>query len=186
MTLDDMKKLPKTEQKAIIDRVSKLRHNGKTAVYACQYGAGVGAIASGAGVTKQVAEALHKAYWNINWAVKAVKDEQKTKVVNGMTWQLNPVNNFWYVLRSEKDKISTLIQGTGTYCFDMWLKEILTKDVKLLGQFHDEIIFEIPKGYRVSVTKYLKDCVGKVNDTLKLNRDLDVDVDYGESYDKIH
>ena len=68
----------------------------------------------------------------------------------------------------------------------MWLKEILKKDVKLLGQFHDEVILDVPLGYRKAVTKYLKGCVSKVNSTLKLNRDLDVDVDFGKTYAEIH
>lgn len=162
------------------------RFKGKTTNYASTYGAGAQTIATGADATLKEGKALHKAYWERNWSLKAIADDQESKMVNGMLWLYNPVSKFWYVLRSKKDIFSTLNQGTGTYCFDMWLREILKKGVKLLGQFHDEIIFEIPKGYRVSVTKYLKDCVGKVNDTLKLNRDLDVDVDYGESYDKIH
>lgn len=162
------------------------RHKGKTTNYASTYGAGAQTIATGAGVTLAEGKALHKAYWDRNWSLKAIADDQETKMVNGMMWLYNPVSKFWYVLRSKKDIFSTLNQGTGTYCFDMWLKEILKKDVKLIGQFHDEIIFEIPKGYRGGVTKYLKDCVVCLNKNLKLNRDLDVDVDFGDSYSEIH
>lgn len=186
MTLDEMKALPADKQKEIINRVSRLRHSGKTAVYSCQYGAGITAISTGAGVSREVAKSLHEAYWNINWAVKVVKDEQETKTVNGVMWLKNPLNGFWYVLRGDKDKISTLIQGTATYCFDMWVEEILKKDVKLIAQFHDEVVIEIPTGYRAGVTKYLKACVGNVNRRLKLNRDLDVDVEYGNDYSAIH
>ena len=103
-----------------------------------------------------------------------------------MMWLFNPVSKIWHVLRSKKDIFSTLNQSTGTYCFDMWVREILKRDVKLLAQFHDEVIIEIPLGYRKGVTKYLKDCVGIVNDTLQLNRDLDVDVDFGGDYSEIH
>ena len=68
----------------------------------------------------------------------------------------------------------------------MWVKEILKNDVKLLAQFHDEVIIDSPLGYRKEVIKYLKTCVGKVNDTLKLKRRLDVDVDFGKTYAEIH
>ena len=166
--------------------LSAQRHKGKTTNYASTYGAGAATIARGADATLKEGKALHKAYWDRNWSLKAIADDQETKTVNGMMWLYNPVSKFWYVLRSKKDIFSTLNQGTGTYCFDMWVKEVLKKDVKLVGQFHDEIIFRSPPKHRKQVTKYLKECVSKVNDMLQLNRDLDVDVDYGNSYADIH
>ena len=36
------------------------------------------------------------------------------------------------------------------------------------------------------MTKILKDSISDVNDELKLNRDLDCDVDFGKDYSKIH
>lgn len=162
------------------------RHKGKTTNYASTYGAGPQTIADGAGCTLAEGKALHAAYWDRNWSLKAIADNQTTKTVNGILWLLNPVSKIWHVLRNKKDIFSTLNQSTGTYCFDMWVKEVLKKDVKIVGQFHDEIIFRSPPTHRVAVTKFLKGCVGRVNKNLKLNRDLDVDVDFGESYDKIH
>lgn len=168
------------------DFLTAERFKGKTTNYASTYGAGAQTIARGADATLAEGKALHKAYWDRNWSIKAIADEQETKTVNGMMWLFNPVSKIWYVLRSKKDIFSTLNQGTGTYCFDMWVKEVLKKDVKLIGQFHDEIIFRSPPQHRVQVTKYLKDCIQTVNKNLKLNRDLDVDVDFGESYSEIH
>ena len=162
------------------------RHKGKTTNYASTYGAGAETIARGADATVAEGKRLHTAYWERNWSLKAIADEQITKTLNRNNWLYNPVSKIWYVLRSKKDIFSTLNQGTGTYCFDMWLKEMLKKDVKFLGQFHDEIIFEVPLGYRVGVTKYLKSCVSEVNKTLNLNRELDVDVDFGFNYSEIH
>ena len=162
------------------------RYKGKTTNYASTYGAGAQTIARGADATLKEGKALHKAYWDRNWSLNAIADDQETKTVNGMMWLFNPVSKIWHVLRSKKDIFSTLNQSTGTYCFDMWVREILKRDVKLLAQFHDEVIIEIPLGYRKGVTKYLKDCVGIVNDTLQLNRDLDVDVDFGGDYSEIH
>ena len=49
----------------------------------------------------------------------------------------------WYSLRFDKDRFSTLNQGTGAYCFDTWVKYILSKRPQLTGQFHDEVILEI-------------------------------------------
>jgi hypothetical protein len=57
-------------------------------------------------------------------------------------WQINPINKMWYSLRSDKDRFSTLIQGTGAYILDLWLyhAEKLAKKRALpwalVGQFH--------------------------------------------------
>ena len=57
---------------------------------------------------------------------------------------------------------------------------------QLTGDFHDEVILEVKVGHREAATKLLKDCVARVNDKLKLNRDLGVDCEYGRTYAEIH
>lgn len=52
-------------------------------------------------------------------------------------WLLNPINKLWYSLRFPKDIVSTLIQGSGTYAFDTWVKNTLKNRRQLTGQFHD-------------------------------------------------
>ena len=167
-------------------RLTAIRHNGKTANYACQYGAGVATIARQTGLSQKEAKKLHTAYWKINQAVKVVAAEQEVKVVEGSQWLYNPVSGFWYSLRSDKDRFSTLVQGTGTYCFDMWVKELRAKGIKMIGQFHDECISQIKEGYRDMVTKDFKEAVQTVNKKLNLNRELDVDVEFGNNYSEIH
>ena len=168
------------------DKLVSIRHNGKTANYACQYGAGVATIARQTGLSQKEAKKLHTAYWKINRAVKVVAAEQVVKVVEGSQWLYNPVSGFWYSLRSDKDRFSTLVQGTGTYCFDMWVKELRAKGIKMIGQFHDECISQIKEGYRDMVTKDFKEAVQTVNKKLNLNRELDVDVEFGNNYSEIH
>jgi hypothetical protein len=109
-----------------------------------------------------------------------------TKKALGIEWLFNPVSKFWYSLRSEKDKFSTLNQGTGVYCFDMWIKNFFDSRPQITGQMHDEVILCVKKGYRDQCTKLLKDAVYKVNEQLNLNRDLDVDVQFGLNYAQIH
>ncbi|MNE74447.1 hypothetical protein D3C80_1705290 [compost metagenome] len=92
----------------------------------------------------------------------------------------------WYWLKTDKDKFSTLNQGTGTYCFDMWIKEVLKRRQQLTGQAHDEGIWEVKKGYREQAAKLLKDAIQEVNKKLKLNRDLDVGIQFGDNYGSIH
>jgi len=166
--------------------LSAQRHKGKTTNYASTYGAGAQTIARGAEATLEEGEALHKAYWDRNWSLKAIADDQTTKNVNGKLWLHNPVSGLYYELRSKKDIFSTLNQGTGTYCFDMWVMEILKRTKTLLAQFHDEVILDVPCAYREGITKLLKECVKEVNKKLNLNRELDVDVDFGKTYAEIH
>ena len=166
--------------------LSEQRYRGKTTNYSSTYKAGALSIARGAGVTLDKGEILKAAYWKRNWSLTAIEEAQETKIVNGITWLLNPVSKFWYVLRTKKDIFSTLNQGTATYCFDMWVKEILKKPVKIVAQFHDEVVLSVKTGYRPGVTKYLKSCVKVVNSKLKLNRELDVDVEFGNNYAEVH
>jgi hypothetical protein len=109
---------------------------------------------------------------------KAVKTKQD--------WLYNPVSKLWYKLRSEKDIFSTLNQGTGVYCFDLWIGFILQERPQLTAQFHDEIILELRQGEEDKIDKILKQSIAKVNKLLKLNRDLDCDVQFGKNYSQIH
>ena len=162
------------------------RHKAKTANYASTYGAGAATIARQAGMSEKEARKLHKAYWERNWSVKAIAEESVVKVVKGKTWLYNPVSKFWYFLKADKDKFSTLNQGTGTFLFDMWVKELKKGGVRILGQFHDEVIAEVKQGQQEKVKEYFKLAVQEVNNKFSLNRVLDVDVQFGKNYAGIH
>lgn len=168
------------------EALDKIRYNAKTANYASTYGAGAATIARQAGMSEKEARKLHKAYWERNWSVKAIAEESVVKVVKGKTWLYNPVSKFWYFLKADKDKFSTLNQGTGTFLFDMWVKELKKGGVRILGQFHDEVIAEVKQGQQEKVKEYFKLAVQEVNNKFSLNRVLDVDVQFGKNYAGIH
>jgi hypothetical protein len=163
-----------------------IRAVGKKANYTCVYGAGDAAVARAIGRPLAEGAKMRKAYWERNWSVLAIAAEQIVKKCLGGMWLFNPVSELWYSLRYEKDRFSTLNQGTGVYCFDMWIMEFRKKRPQLTGQMHDEVILTVKKGYREQVVKLLKDAVQVVNDKLKLNRELDIDVQFGDSYASIH
>jgi hypothetical protein len=167
-------------------KIAKVRHAGKGCNYAATYGAQGPTIARAAGVSEEMGELLHQAYWERNWSLVAIADECIVKNSRGMKWLWNPVAKLWIWLKAEKDKFSSLNQSTGTYAFDRWVYHIIEKRPQLTGQFHDEVILEIKKGNREKCTKLLKDAVAIVNDELKLDRELDCDVDFGHSYSEIH
>lgn len=162
------------------------RANAKTANYACVYGAAGATVARGAGMTLEEGNLLVEKYWERNWAVKKVAEAQRVKNCLGGMWLFNPVSKFWYSLRSDKDRFSTLNQGTGVYCFDMWIQNFISNRKQLTGQMHDEVILTVKKGNREAAEELLKDAIDVTNKQLKLNRDLDVDVQFGDSYAEIH
>lgn len=162
------------------------RHAGKSTNYSSTYGAGGATIARAAGVSEAIGKKLHTAYWKKNWSLKKIAEDCLVKQDLGVKWLWNPVAKMWYWLKTDKDKFSTLNQGTGTFCFDMWIKEVLKKRKQLTGQAHDEGIWEIKIGFREQAEKLLRDAVAEVNKKLKLNRDLDIGVQFGRNYGDIH
>ncbi len=163
-----------------------IRHNAKQGNYACTYGAGGATVARTAGISVREGEKLVEAYWKRNWAVRAIADDCIVKTCNKQKWLYNPVSKFWYSLRTDKDRFSTLNQGTGVYCFDMWIENFRKKRSQLTGQMHDEVILCIKEGSEEKARKLLKEAIKETNEQLKLNRELDVDIQFGKSYSEIH
>ena len=172
----------------------KLRPQFKTTNYACQYGAGAPTIARAAKCDLKQGEALHAAYWKLNWSIKEVAKNTIVQNIDGQMWQQNPINGFWYSLRSDKDRFSTLCQGTGSYVFDVWCNEVIAicnerynRDPKLSGQFHDELILQVRKGNRELWRELVGvEAMSRTNAILKLNRDVACDVQFGTNYAEIH
>ena len=161
----------------------------------CVYGGSPEAISRGGGIDLNLAKQLHEGYWKLNWSVKAIAEEQCVfEDSTGQKWLINPINGFCYSLRTEKDRFSTLAQGTGSFFFDMWIDYILTemervfKVKKLSGSFHDEYIVafkDSPKARSV-MEKITLDSIEKVNKTFLLRRDLGCDIQFGKRYSEIH
>lgn len=174
------------EQAERFAELGLIRHGGKTTNYAATYGARGPTIARAAGVPESIGERLYDAYWKRNWSLIAIADSCVVKQSRGLKWLWNPVARMWVWLKAEKDRFSTLNQSTGAYCFDRWLYHVLEAREQLTAQFHDEGIWELKKGNRDAMTKILKDAIAKVNKELNLNRDLDCDVAFDDSYGGIH
>jgi len=101
-------------------------------------------------------------------------------------WLQNPVSNFWYSLRSEKDRFSTLNQGTGVYCFDNWVKFCRQQGLETVGQFHDEVIALVKRGKEDEVVSIMHNSIRDLNQLLKLNVDLGMEAQFGNNYAEIH
>jgi hypothetical protein len=172
--------------KAVKKLLKAIRDAYKTTNYACQYGAGGKKVALSAGLPVQEGYKLHDAYWKRNWAIKSIADACITKTVDGSMWLWNPIASLWYSLRHDKDRFSTLCQGSGDYCFNVWLKHILRKRRQLTAQFHDEGVWTIRKGFRKQCTELLTWAIDETNKELNLNVKLGIDIQFGDRYSEIH
>ena len=159
------------------------------------YGGSPDAISRGGGIDLNLAKKLHTGYWKLNWSVKAIADEQCVfEDSGGQKWLINPINGICYSLRTEKDRFSTLAQGSGSFFFDMWVDRVLTKmketfKVKrLTGSFHDEIIlcFRDLGDNREVMSKIVSDAIDWVTDEYMLRRKLGCDIQFGKRYSDIH
>ena len=181
-----MKNLHPEEQKELFQRIKDARALGKTTNYGAVYGVGAETMARSTGLPLQQCTILLKAYWGKNWSVKEIAKACIVKEIDGQMWLFNPVSKFWYSLRYMKDRFSTLNQGTGVYIFDNYVKGARKEGIKMCGQFHDEIIFPLTIGGQTQVTEILKNVIKNINDKMKLNREMGVDIQFDNNYAQIH
>ena len=163
-----------------------LRKNYKVVNYSATYGVGAPKLARETGMTKGEAKTLLEAFWSRNWSIERVAKNLRVRELFGGMWLKNPVSGFWYSLRSDKDRFSTLNQSTGVFCFDTWVSLCRTEGIKSIGQFHDEIIALVKEGEEGEVEKIMHNAALKLNDKVKLNVPLGTDVQFGKTYADIH
>ena len=177
--LEDYKSGNKSELKPIRDIY-------KVANYSCIYGVGAAKLSKTVGITVREAKKLIKSYWDRNWSIQQLPQDITTKVVDDQMWLQNPVNQFWYSVRSERDIFSTLNQGTGAFVFDIWLKFMMNEGVIPFIQYHDEKVSLVEIGREEEVKEIVEEAMVKVNELLNLNVEIGVDVQFGASYADVH
>ena len=182
------------EIESILKSVGKSRGKGKNTNYGCQYGAGASTISRTAGVDLATAKKLVKAYKKLNWSINEIAKNQIRKTVSHGMYQWNPYSKMWYYLKTEKDSFSTLVQGSGSYLLDLWLKCIdnikvrdgIKDELRLCMNIHDEQLQE----YQSLTDEYVKDifqeALDMVNKTLKVKIPFGCDTQIGRKYSEIH
>lgn len=186
LTLDQLKALSPEEQKSIIDKITKVRWGAKRVNFGAVYGAGIAKLMLTSGMDKETTTILYNGYWKKNWSVKRIAKDTFHKTVDGQMWLYNPVSQFWYSLRFEKDKFSTLNQSSGVFVFDTWVSNVRKKEIRVCGQFHDEIVFPLLPQDKDEVKQKLFDAIEETNEQLKLNVKINISVDFGHNYAEIH
>lgn len=164
----------------------KIRSKAKVVNFSGIYGAGAPKIALTTGMSLAEATALHKTYWERNKSVKQIAKDCKVKTVRDQMWLFNPVSKFWYSLRTDKDRFSTLNQGTGVYCFDTHIRNVRKQGIAINLQYHDEIGFSLKKEDKQIVEDKLNKAILETNEILKLNVPLGISIDFGDNYADCH
>ena len=163
-----------------------LRKNYKVVNYSATYGVGAPTLSRTTGLSQKECKELLEAFWSRNWSIEKVASGVRTKELFGSMWLFNPVSKFWYSLRGEKDRFSTLNQGTGVFCFDSWVAVCRKNGIQSIGQFHDEIIALVKEGDEDVTKSTMEQAIEKVNEKLNLNVPLGVDAQFGKTYAHIH
>lgn len=190
------KKEDKTQEEQLeFSKLDKIRAAGKIGNYGCQYGSGADTLSLNADIPLDIAKKVVEGYKKLNWSIKTIADDQCVIVDDrGDKWLVNPINGFAYSLRSDKDRFSTLCQGTGSFFFDVWVDKILEKMYskfkvkRLTGQFHDEYItcFKDTESNKLIMEEITRESISEINKEYLLRRPLDCDVAFGYRYSEIH
>lgn len=196
--LDKMLNLSEQEQKPILKRISEIRGKGKSSNYALQYSCGVKTLARTSGVSEEVARKIFQAYRKINWSIEEIANVQVTKTVSHGIYLKNPINGIWYHLKKDRDKFSTLVQGSGAYLLDLWLMYIfhlrkkpeyeIEGGLNLVATMHDENLQEFNDlGNNEEVVKKLfDDALALANKRLNQKISFGCDTQTGYKYSEIH
>ena len=164
-----------------------LRKAYKETNYSATYGVKPLGLSRRGGFSVSEAEKLLESFWKRNWSLEAIAKGTKTKKTrDGQMWLYNPVSGFWYSLRHDKDKFSTLNQGTGVYCFDTWLGYCTDLGLDAIGQFHDEAIFLVKSGDEPKTSDAVYSAMDKTNEKIDLNVTLSTTPEFGDNYSEIH
>lgn len=167
--------------------LSKERGKWKQTNYSATYGIQPRGLSRDGGFSLKEATEMLDAFWKRNWSLEAIAKEVKTKKTrDGLVWLYNPVSGFWYNLRHDKDKFSTLNQGTGVYAFDLWLMGCKDRGLDVVFQYHDEATFLVKSGDEPRVAVIVQEAQDEANEKLKLNVTLSTTPQFGNNYAEIH
>ena len=167
-------------------RLNIIRNKAKTTSYSALYGVGKKKLAKELKISEKEAQQLLDGYWLLNQAVKVFSSKCEVKTVRGQMWVKNPLNGYFYTLRKESDIFSTVNQGAGSYLHILWCAYMRRKGVKIVGNFHDEILTVCNTEDYEKVKNILWSSIEAVNKQAKLRVPLKIDVQKGKNYGDVH
>lgn len=169
-----------------IEDHSKIRKIFKVVNYSATYGASAYTVSLNCNIPLDSAHKIIESYRKLNWSVDYFADRLQVIEWGGGSWLFNPLSKFYYSLRHNKDRFSTVNQSTGVYIFDMFMYFVRQGGVPILMNMHDEILTYVRPGNEDKLKNFLENCIEKVNKYLKLNVDIKVTPKFGDSYWEVH
>lgn len=163
-----------------------VRQKAKVVNFSATYKIGAEALSRNSGLTLKEAKRVLKVYWERNKAILLIEKDLMVKEVYGQKWQQNPVNGWWYSLRAEKDRFSTLNQGTAVYVFDVWVMYMRQLGLRVAMQYHDEVLFNVKVGSEDKVKSMIDEAILLTNNRLQLNVKIGCSMDFGSNYSETH
>lgn len=175
---------PSQEDKKRFSSLKIIRTKSKIVNFSATYKVGLKTLIRNSGMKGEEAKRTLDTFWERNKAILQIEKDLKIRHIDGKMWLQNPTNMFWYSLRNEKDKFSTLNQGTAVYVFDIWIGFMRRMGIKIAYQCHDEVMFNTKN--KEKTKGIIKDSMQMVNNLLKLNIEVRCSVDFGKNYSEIH
>lgn len=153
--------------------------------YSAVYGVGAKTLSRQADISVHKAAKIISSYWERNWAVTKVAENTQVRKVSDELWIFNPVSGFWYNLRFDKDKWSTLNQSTGVFVFDTFVKYCKEGGLNVVMQMHDEVLVDCA-GNAEQVKDVLERAIKRTNEDLGMNVPFHIDYKFGSTYAAVH
>lgn len=167
--------------------IDKIRYIYKTANYALTYNAGATTLSKQCDIPVEKAKKLVTSYRKLNRAQYVFTDSCLIKEDYRSTWIYNPINRFWYELRKDIDRLSTIVQGTGAFVFNVWkynIKQLLGSVI--LFEAHDEILAVVKEEDKEYVRDKIEEAMEITNRQLQLNVELSCGIKFGKRYSDVH
>lgn len=174
------------EKEEFHEKLDKIRAQAKTVNYSALYGVGKVKLSKELKITQKEAKQLLDAYWKKNNSVKKFASSCKVKTVGEQMWVKNPLNGYWYSLRTEKDIFSVVNQSAGDYIFTLWEHFLMEEGVIIRGGWHDEVVTTCKPEDSEKIVDKLKSAINKVNKVLKLKIPVGIDFKIDKNYSKVH
>jgi DNA polymerase-1 len=184
-----------------LDKVTKqMRYAAKEVNFGVLYGMGVYGLAWRAGISREQAKAFIQKYFEefsgvkkyIDETIEFAKKNGYSETLFGRRRYVPELTSTNHQLRAAGERMATNhpIQGTEADMIKKAMIELYTKfnlhsskDIKMIMQVHDELVFEVKKELAEEVQNPIKEIMESV---VKLNVPVKVEVNFGKNWGDIH
>lgn len=189
---EEEQELTKEEQEEY-ERIKAIRSMAKTVNFSSTYKVGAAKISRTLKISLDEAKNLLDGFWKRNWAIKVFEKDVEKRKFGEYTYVKNPLSGIWMPLTADKDIFSAVNQSAGAYVFDIWMTYFVKLYRKKFGknpylwlQYHDELSGLDRAERKPIIKQLLKEAEKRMNDKLKMNVYIPVDIQFGDNYAEVH